>query len=1280
MEHEFAQPSHIYADKGSYKQNKYDKRVKGKVTSLKHLDDDVVLRAPKPKRGAQGPQQPPMFGKRMPGFLPRQYIILSDVYDYSSTCHNMSKEQFLRLFHLVFAHRLLVAKSQKISALISAVEIMDAFVAAEKRGFLFKSVDFKNASHGTKANVARIREQFVPDPDAKPEPSPEPVRRTIVIRKQKPVNIHYVSPEENGSHGEVTGWDDVDRDVATLVRYPFCGKLSCRSCLHECAECCDDASQCDDCMNYSQRRGHMGGPCTAMRGGLSFRYTACGVGHCTSCQLYCTMCGVYQCPTCRSLSVGQVGVCTTIPDVEEENENGWESAGNLPPGWVTIPSDISISPDPVVASSLNGTHGEATNSDDVDRLDGLLAQMQGVAQFDNEVIFGRERREARNHQQRRPHANRNNEPRQRRPRGPEDLFAVLPNPPRGPPPNRPPPVVERPPRPPRGPPPNPPLPVVEMPPLVVIDEVPLDTCYVTPGGGLPPLYYFEEGRRYVVDPPGLVVPDGIVMRCVVNKPGFIVVKGNHGADLLTRACVSIVSIPTYEFGGKCYPAYSAPILVMLALELRKTHGPMVPSEQSLRTITASAVKHIAESSLEGLHILMRNTIEYFVMAAQWGLAAGRTQRVAFFMPHLDFSRMDTQRNNLIARGIYRAIHEDCDDMEYEMRSDQVIRVIRGDVIIERTGHPNFPRNGQVSYNTVFCRISGVDQDFFRIYSADDCNIRSAGKRIFGKREGEEQLRHNSRATYRALKDAFSGRQFSVLPLPQWSKSLSSSVAFMHKMYPHIVVMPANGDDPLPVEDYDLPGSVINLLSKMIMRLLSRCDGNYLDFLNVLARSAYYNIIIAKERLLEPLFSRTSCSLIPHAKKQLRVCIVNRQQFAGVATQLATPEAKIKKDELAKPGKAARLFVTYGDGAMQQNEIPEIVKVILNGEHDFRLSYKDEDVYCRIFVFSKPAPGDLDQVLEIVCDNLIVRNFMISLIFSDDCCVIASKDGFLTMCNVDISSNDAGKDMMQFGMIHALTTAIHPDSADVLVEAFMLPVVVNSSTRGGPRIAITGAPFMGSGHVYTTIMNHCDSLAIQTATFGYFFSSPDVTLNMAVNLGGAAVGQLLTCENCVSLEHLQFIKHSPTRLEGGKYVFLPNVSALMKSFISVRGDLEAKHLGLPVQTFRFLTDAQRFDMLGYQRVQSWCHYPSGRIIDAFRARFPPVTVSALDVVEHLPHTDNSTSYVDEASFNARYDLSDSEVDVLVADILSLAVGDELISTAVAKIYSADYTLPIHLREF
>jgi len=1231
MDPKFILPAHIYAQKGTFKHAKNRESAKSKQKQVTDYQrDDVIMRV-LPKRGAQGPQKPPMFGKRSPGFSPRQYWILTELFDKSHSCGNMPKDQFLRLFHLVFARRLLVIKSTNSMELIQPREILDAFSIAERRGFYFMSVDFKNPHHGSVENILRIREIFTPDGKESIE---KPVAFTL--RKTEFRNIHKVTPEENGSHGEVTGWDDLDMSG----RYPICGKIDCTTCPHECFVCEDEFESCLACQRYSFLKHHTGGRCTASRNGLSSRLPICGVLTCLGCSLRCIHCSLFRCAICSRHTLKQSGLCTAGDGWGVDIEPSWETIANTAvPGWTVLPEQIIGNP--LVQSSLNGSHGEYTESDDVENIDNLLLQMADAAEFDNRPGGGRLHREALNRQQRRPLANREMAPRIRRPRGP---------------------------------PPNQREVVANIPPPEIIDD-PLVTSYVTPDPELLPLYYYEETRRYVTHPPGPVVPEGVVMRCVKNKPGCIVVKGDHGADLMTRACVSIVNIPTYEFGGKCYPAYTAPILVLLATELRKSHGPMVPSEQSLRTITASAVKHIAESSMEGLHLLVRNTIEYFVMAAQWGLASGRTQRVAFFMPHLDFSRVDIRRDNLWARGIYRMEHVECDPMDYDIRSDMVVRVLRGDVHIEPTGHPVFPRNNKASYNTVFCRISGANQLFFRTYSADDCNIRSAGKRVLGKREGEEQLRYNSRITYRSLINAFSGRQVSILPIPKLSKSLTSSVTYMHNMYPHLIVIPANGDDPLPVEPFELLDSVKCLLSRLIVRLLSRCDGDYLDFMSVLARSAYYNIIIGKERLLEPIYSRSSCSQIPHAKKQLRISIVNKQQFAGVASQLAKPEAKIKKDELAKPGKAARLFVTYGDGVMQQNEIPEIVKVVLHGMHESRLSYRDDDVYCRIFVFSKPAPGDMDDMLEMICDNLTVANFMIGLVFSDDGCLIASKDGVPVMCNVDISSNDAGKDMMQFGMIHALTTAIHAESADVLMDAFKLPITVSSSTRGGPSISISGAPFMGSGHTYTTIMNHCDSLAIQTAAFGYFFSTPHMTLPQAIELAGAAVGQILTCDECSSLEQLQFIKHSPTQLLGGQYAFLPNVSAFMKSFISVRGDLEAKHLGLSVLQFRSLTDAQRFDMLGYQRVQSWCHYPSGRIIDAFRTRFPPVKVSALDVVEHVPLTDNSVFRLDESSFNKRYDLSEYEVDSLVADILSLAVGDELTSVAVAKIYAVDYALPI-----
>jgi len=71
-------------------------------------------------------------------------------------------------------------------------------------------------------------------------------------------------------------------------------------------------------------------------------------------------------------------------------------------------------------TSLNGSHGEYTGSDDLDNIDQMLAQMANAQAFDNQPGASRARREARNHQHRRPVVNRRADeptPRQDRPRG-----------------------------------------------------------------------------------------------------------------------------------------------------------------------------------------------------------------------------------------------------------------------------------------------------------------------------------------------------------------------------------------------------------------------------------------------------------------------------------------------------------------------------------------------------------------------------------------------------------------------------------------------------------------------------------------------------------------------------------------------------------------------------------------------------------------------------------------------------------------------------------------------
>jgi len=399
MDPKFILPASIYASKGS---NKSIKTNSDKPSGRKKRDQqhDMIVLAPKPKRGAQGPKKPPMFGKRSPGFSPRQYWILTNLYDNSTTCGQMPKDHFLRLFHLVFAHRLLAIKTTDSQELIQANEILASFESADRRGFYFMSVDFNNPHHGSMQNIRRVRELFEND-------NKEVVVTKIVdphLRKTIFKNVHKIHPEENGSHGEVTGWDDVEMSG----RYPICGSLSCLTCFHECYVCEDETERCTLCQRYSFLKQHKGGQCTASRNGLCTRLPTCGVDSCLGCKLRCTKCALFQCGVCLHLSLKQRGSCTAGEGWGTDTEPSWETiASSVVTGWTILPEQIILENHPFVTSSLNGSHGEATNSDDVARIDNALAQMQGALAFRNEDAGNRNRREARNHQHRRPRANRN---------------------------------------------------------------------------------------------------------------------------------------------------------------------------------------------------------------------------------------------------------------------------------------------------------------------------------------------------------------------------------------------------------------------------------------------------------------------------------------------------------------------------------------------------------------------------------------------------------------------------------------------------------------------------------------------------------------------------------------------------------------------------------------------------------------------------------------------------------------------------------------------------------
>lgn len=406
----FATPAYKYAPKGSFKQNSTAGKVK-KNNKYEDLGESVILR-PVSKHGAPGKARPPMFGKRMPGFIPEQYIILTGLFDNTRVCGSMPKELFLRTFHLVFSHELMALREAVAPerTVVESSRILSAFNSASHKGYDFMSLDFRNPTHGTKLNIQRIRELFINVEVTPSESSPtlkiiDPSQRRTRIDK----NLHKVSPSENGTHGEVTGWDDVENYM--LGRYPVCGRADCYTCVLECYNCEDDVVACIGCAVVNQEQGRdatLHRPCTASQFGISLRLPKCGFAICTGCIKMCTKCNtslIGQCSVCRQQSIHRSGICNGEMDWETLTSDEQLDGLAIANGWFHSQIPDLTNNAHLVTSPLNGSHGEFTETDDFDNIDGLLAQMDNAQVFDNQPN-GRERREARNRQHRRPIQNR----------------------------------------------------------------------------------------------------------------------------------------------------------------------------------------------------------------------------------------------------------------------------------------------------------------------------------------------------------------------------------------------------------------------------------------------------------------------------------------------------------------------------------------------------------------------------------------------------------------------------------------------------------------------------------------------------------------------------------------------------------------------------------------------------------------------------------------------------------------------------------------------------------
>jgi len=431
-------------------------------------------------------------------------------------------------------------------------------------------------------------------------------------------------------------------------------------------------------------------------------------------------------------------------------------------------------------------------------------------------------------------------------------------------------------------------------------------------------------------------------------------------------------------------------------------------------------------------------------------------------------------------------------------------------------------------------------------------------------------------------------------------------------------------------------------------------------------------------LFYPLLSREQCAMIKHVKQRLRRAYVNGVRLHYDDDLMVKELDACVKREIAKAGKKPRFVAAYGAGCMYSNELPELVKICLDGEHTFIIPPSGEvgvTVTLTVHIMAKPRAESLPSMFATLDKARSTPNSIYAMIFSDDAVYSGEVNGESFMFNADVSSNDSSQDSPAFLAVALSLGRFSKKRATGLVKQCMLPIRVRDKEGGNGSYAIKFAgPFEGSGTVLTTILNHFGSLMIAVGFATLKASGLDVRTSLRE--GAGLVGHTMTMDACTGMSDVLFLKRYPVK-SGDQWVPQIAGGALLKRFGSVEGDLTHQQLGLSPAEFDPLQHPERFQRHQAGVMLGWKHEPANPLMTAMREKFvsdaPCVEVKHDSLTHVFVETLDCANVDGGAAFRERYDLDEQEIIVLQESVKLWSVGVTCTCSAVRKIMKKDYDM-------
>lgn len=285
---------------------------------------------------------------------------------------------------------------------------------------------------------------------------------------------------------------------------------------------------------------------------------------------------------------------------------------------------------------------------------------------------------------------------------------------------------------------------------------------------------------------------------------------------------------------------------------------------------------------------------------------------------------------------------------------------------------------------------------------------------------------------------------------------------------------------------------------------------------------------------------------PHPKKALRIqawgeLLEGVRNTINERLWLRTVTYKLKREEIAKPGKFGRMIGDLGVAASLQGfRLTEALKQAQDSE---RIHLNGG--YAR-FV-KAPTPEVLKEVFD---DLMAPPGRFVFIFFSDDACYSVRRNGRVHMYNLDISSCDASHGLHIFqALIDLMPEGAPKETMQILVDQCSLPIEIRDVDNPKNRVVLRPkTPRLYSGSTITTAINNLANLLIC-----YHISATDD--NPVVS--AAKCGYIITMQECERPEDLQFLKHSPILTAGGEYQPLINLGVVLRLSGVCKGDLPGK---------------------------------------------------------------------------------------------------------------------------